>query len=332
MQGLEAAYPPDNMNADASLINWMAWEQQYASAKKMADDVQRNPFDILAEERGSAVALQGKTAIIGKKTFTLNYSSITQNAYNNNEQIQDKYRVMGYQGAFSYTNIDMPLIENFTPEEEGNIHLIAVVTAETVFSSGINRIFLNIGAQDIYRPENAENKHDILYRTELQTSYTTENEWQARKNEAVGFKRRYSEYFSLPCNVNGDMTEEGYYRTGNDINGENSEIDLNQVNLRIGQIDSNNTYQFFENNPYSQKLSESRTMKKKIWKDYSDFQINKNLANPNEIKRTQYFSDNEGGSFVDGQNQIFYVGKLEMITTLPINSAIKNNYQTWGEH
>lgn len=340
LQGIEASYPPENMSADSSLISWMSWEQNYSSAKKQALDSQRNAWEIMAEERGSTVALQGKPSIIGKKSFYLNYSSITQNAYNNNEQIEDKYRTMGYQGAFSYTNIDMPLLENFKAEEEGNIHLIALITAESVFTSGYNRQYLNIKADEIYRPELAENKHDVLYKMEMRSSYSTETDWENSKSQVIGFKRRYSEYFSLPNNINGDMTDEGYFITGTDDSLERESATLERTSAQFNSmIDSNSTYTFYENNPDYYKPANNTSyqngIEKKIWRDYTDIQLNKNMAIPNMVRETKninYHGTNKGGSFVDGQHQIFYVGKLHMITTLPVDEAIKNDFLKWGEH
>lgn len=332
LQGIESIYPPNGMSADEALSNWMKWEQDYSQAKKMALDSQRSAWQILAEERGAKIALQGKPQIIGKKSFYLNYSSITQNSYNSNTEVEDKYRVMGFQGAFSYTNIDMPLFENITFEEDGIIHLIGICTAETVFTSGLNRQMLNVGALEVYRPELAENKQDVLYKIETRTSYALQAEMDSAENEIIGFKRRYSEYFSLPTCVNGDMMEAGYYKIASGNNEQ--ELDLGYSDFGT-IIDSNDTYQFYENNPefIYMKNVWAGTMRKKIWLDYTDLQINKNLAVPANVRYTNGDGNaNQGGISVDGQNQIIYVGELKLITTLPIDEAIKNDFLKWGEH
>lgn len=118
MQGWEIDKPTD---ANNELLTWMAWESKADMVRNSAEFAQMNTWEIISKLRGSKLLTQGKTQHISTTIHTLNYSSITQSTYNNNENIQEKFRVMGQQGAFSYTELNVPLYAGHEFDEEGVI-------------------------------------------------------------------------------------------------------------------------------------------------------------------------------------------------------------------
>lgn len=315
LQGFDADLPvaeESGYGNTEALLNWAAWESKIAEARSQAENAQMNDWEVIAKIRGSKVLTEGKVQLIGKKTFNINYATITQSAYNTNQDIDSNFQVMGQQGAYSYTEVNIPLYAGMEFVEEGYIHVIMTVTADTVYENGIDRNELNVTPLDEYRPDLLDDKKDVLYKVEMGTEHVTSQE---DYKEAIGFKRKYSEYFKLPNIIAGDMTTNDYYgyiKTG-----------LYEQEKVITQ----KTFQFFENNPENFILDDGTIIEKKIWKDYTDFHINKNQAIKNAV--TVYEPNNY---FINGQNQIFLVGIATCVAELPISPDIANNYTKFGEH
>lgn len=70
LQGFDVEYPPEEMDADQALVNWMNWEQKFAEAKSQAENVQKNPWAVIAEMRGSKILTEGKVQKLAKKRLT----------------------------------------------------------------------------------------------------------------------------------------------------------------------------------------------------------------------------------------------------------------------
>lgn len=321
LQGFEEELPQD-LSANTALINWATWESKMAEARSQAENAQLNDWDILAKIRGSKKLTEGKVQMLSEKTFNLNYSAITQNTYNTNENIQEDFRVMGKQGAYSYTEIDLPLYEGIEFVEEGTIHIIACISADTVFEYSIDRTMLNVKALEQYRPDLEGEKQDVLYELETNTMSLPTSEY----DKIIGFKRKYNEYFKLPNIIAGDMTNIPYFAA---ITDENSILNQHLFDENK-QIITNSTYQFFETDRYYH-IAKNKHYKKTPWKDYSDLMVNKNQAIMNDIASTTN-NYNKTGLKILGQNQCFFVGVCKAIADLPINDEIKNNYTKWGEH
>ena len=319
-------------NGYRSFTTWADWENKIAEARSQAENSQKNDWDIIAELRGSKKLTEGKVQLIGEKSFNLNYSAVTQNAYNTNTEIQPEFQVMGKQGAYSYTNINMPIYAGFEAVEEGYIHVIMTVSAETVFETGIDRNEINVTPLSEYRPDLIDEKFDVMYEIENGTT-------NGANQNIIGYKRKFSEYFKLSNTVAGDCTSL-YYR---EIKEGTATSDITTPSIELEPQPNNNfdtvnvitqkTYQFFETdrNQEAKSSGEYEENKKKIWKDYTDLMINKNQAIENEI---EVFTavDNTNEFRIKGQNQIFFVGKTQLIAELPINEEIKQNFTTWGEH
>ena len=324
-QGFESELPTPNDNS--SFIEWAQWEGKIAEARAQAENAQKNDWEIIAEIRGSKLLTEGKVQLIGKKTFNINYSAITQNTYNTNEDIQKEFQVMGKQGAYSYTEVNIPLYAAMEFVEEGFIHVIATVSADTVFESGIDRNLLNCTPLDEYRPDLEGEKFDVIYEIENGTNYTNN---LVADNKVLGYKRKFSELFKLPNVVQGDMTTSDILITKQ---GQDVEV------LEVGneRILTNNTYQFFEEDRWDYEgeieLPDHTESTKRIWKDYTDLLINKNQAIKNSIEKTYDINEAEYEELViKGQNQIFFVGVCNLLADLPVNESVKSNYQKWGEH
>lgn len=340
IQGFESTIPPDIVGwaDDNSLITWAAWESKISEARSEAENAQANDWDIIAKIRGSKILTEGKVQKIGQKTFNLNYAAITQNAYNSDTELNDQFRVLGQQGAYSYTEVNVPLYAGMEFKEEGYIHIIATVDADTVFESAIDRLELNVGALDGYRPDLKDDKYDVLYDIELGT---TKSKSQLEANYATikGYKRRFSEYFKLPNIIGGDMTTKNYIQTL----FEGNVIKYAGAGTSVTQIETNKTFQFFEEDDeyfYDRiHFANTKVYPKKSWLSYADLMINKNQAIMNEVSFTEQESTAEEGEVIYynncrilGQNQIFFVGVCSVIADLPIDESIKENYTTWGEH
>lgn len=310
---------PSMINEGASLLDWLAWEHKADLIRQETLDSQLNTWDIISRIRGSKKLTEGKVQLIGVKEFDINYSAVTQNTYNNNEQIADEFRVMGKQGAYSYTFINVPIYAGFEAVEEGTIIISVHVYADSLFESGWERTLLNVNAEDQYRPELKDLKEDVIYRIESGTEYfSSETGPTVDFKEIYGFKRKFSELFKLPNVLQGDMTNEGYYDYG----------DTNLASETL--LESNGTYQFaLKSIERYYSKSQENTFLLDIWKDYTDILINKNLAIPNEA---YYDADTMKFICLKGQNQIFYGGEMELKALLPIDQDIIDNFTEYGEH
>lgn len=325
IQGFETEFPPTGTSeADKALITWGAWEHLLGEVRSEAINAQRNDWDIIAEIRGSKTALQGKVQKIGEKTFNLNYASVTQNAYNN--AVDDvNFKVLGQQGAYSYTEIEIPCYAGFEAIEEGYIHIIATVWAESVFEQGIDRLEMNVTPLDQYRPDLKDEKQDVLYSIE---SGTKNIKNMNNIMEVEGFKRKYSEYFKLPNIIAGDMTNEGYYESHYTKGGGAGNITYSDT-----IVESQKSYQFFEDDKRYTRKANGTIIYKKPWLDYTDLLINKNLAVQEDVINIDYTVQDETGFIeVAGQNQIFLVGKATLRVDMPIEESIKSDYTKWAEH
>lgn len=328
LQGFEQSYPPTDMSADVALLNWADWEMKIAEARSQAENAQANDWDIIAKIRGSKKLSEGKVQLLGRKTFNLNYAAVTQNTNNNSQSVTEEFRTMGTQGAYVYTNVDIPLYAGWEFVEEGYIHIIATVSADTVFETGFDRLELNVTPLEQYRPDLIDEKKDVLYECEMGTYKNDSFDY----NKIVGFKRKYSEYLKLPNIIAGDLTNSDYFET------EYTDSGILQYYDDM-QVITNKTYQFFElDTEYEYDNMESRgrltyVLAKKIWKDYTDIMINKNQAIKNYIVETgDRSSPSDTNLVLEGQHQIFLVGKCVCIAQLPIDDSIKYNYTQWGEH
>ncbi len=310
----------DENNANEIALNFAAWEAQYAELRSQAEAAQENPWDTMQKLKGAKKLTEGRVNLIAEKKFNLNYSAITQNAYNNNEQIEEKFRVMGFQGGYSFTDIDLTWLNGIEIVEDGYLHVIITVTANTIFESAVERTLLNCHWKDRYRPDLEKDKLDVMYEIEMGTPYATAAEFIDHEKNAVGFKRKYNELFKLPTIVNGDIMNRGYYIV--DTSGQNMTVDTTQTT-------PNNTYQFHETAAQLEyNFDYESDDEKHIWKDYSDLMLNKNLAIPQEIGNT----GSPKAIYIKGENQIIYFGETYAITDMPVSEEIKNNYTKWGEH
>ena len=336
LQGLEATYPPSDMSADTSLENWMSnFENLIAESRSEAENSNLTEAELIAKLRGSQLLTEGRVTKIAEKTIPLNYSSITQTNYNN--IANEKAQATGTQGAYSYTEINIPILEKIKFKEDGIVHIIATVWAEKIYESSYERMNLNVNILDLYRPDMAEKKKDVLYKAEIDnTLLETGNE---NYYETMGFKRAFNEYFKLPNVICGDLTSNPIINYNDSGDGETKydTISFNNVN-KSNIILTNNTYQF--NLTGAQTMYDADTnhfILLNYWQDYTDILINKNLAYKEAVYNGPDFGEDgelNGKQYVviAGQNQIDYVGNLTMITTLPIDDSIKSNYTQWGEH
>lgn len=329
LQGFELEIPSDSMlNENAALLNWSNWESYMAESRSQVENSQKNSWDIAQELNGAPKLTEGRTQLLAKRVFDINYSSVTQNAYNNNSEIEEKYRVLGFQGGFSYTNIDLGFINGLEIKEHGTLLVTLCITADTVFESAIHRVMLNTRWDEIYRPDLVGKKLDTIYESEFGTPFLY-NDGTDDLKKAVGFKRAFNEEFTLPSVIFGDMSVRGSIQTDYEIDGQCRTFST------PNRILPNNTYQFFEfagNYEYDETYSYN-IEQKKIWLDYTDLMLNRN-----QVIKMPIFNDSgnvdgsDGGMCVLGNNQIFYVGKVYCISDMPISPDIKDNFTKYGEH
>lgn len=326
MQGFEYEDGISILDGDTALkeqlVTWASWESKIAEARSEAEDgaAGLNDWDIISKIRGSKKLSEGKVQLIGQQTFNLNYAAVTQNAYNNSDSVQDvRFKTLGQQGAYSYTEIDLPCFAGYETAEEGYIHVIATVYAESVFCTGIDRLELNVTPLDQYRPDLKDDKLDTIYNCEFGTTKIIEDQIERNSPyDPVGFKRKFSEYFKLATCVNGDICNQPYMNT----------YQLNQDNIFNGFTLPQNTYQLYEDDSADIiDITTDTVIRKAPWKDCTDLLINKNLAIREDVEQfgQEYYR-------VKGYNQIDYIGIAYCHVDMPIDEAIKKNYTTWGEH
>lgn len=327
LQGYETETATDvSMTNNAEFaLTWASFESQFNELRQQAANAQKNDWDIMQEIRGAKKLTQGRVEKLSERSFYLNYSAITQNAYNNNSEIEEKYRVMGFQGGYSFTDIDLTWLNSIEIIEDSFIHVILTVTAETVFESAVDRRRLNVYWKDRYRPNLKDDKLDVMYQCEMGTPY--KYNYDVNYMQAIGFKTRYNEYFKLPTLIQGDLMNRGYFQSN--IADSNESVRQNALRL-----ESNSTYQFFEQSAYKAQKGvewdsedEQEELTKKIWLDYTDIMLNKNLAIPQKT-----YGDDEGGITLEGPNQIYYQGEVYSVVDMPIDEAAKNSFTKWGEH
>lgn len=329
IQGIEEE-SPDLSILNNNLISWASWEAKIAEARSEAENAQLNDWDIIAKIRGSKKLSEGKVQLLSSKTFNLNYATVTQNTYNNNEKVDETFRVLGQQGAYSYTEVEIPLIAGMEFIEEGYIHIIAQVSADTVFEKGIDRLELNITPLDQYRPDLKDIKQDVLYEIEKGTVGLDYSK-NAPYEEVTGFKRKYSEYFKLPNLIRADLGNDTILKANLNNPQETLKNDLGETI----QFIPNSTFQFFEESDKVSALNLTpgnftlTYVNKNIWQDYTDLMINKNQAILNE---TVINRNLDNFTYVRGQNQIFFIGECNCINDMPIDNAIKDSFTKWGEH
>lgn len=304
-------------------LYWASFESKFAEMRSQAENAQLTDAQVIAKIRGSKLLTEGRVQQIGQREFTLNYSTITQSAYNTNEEIQEEFQVMGTQGAFSYTEINMPIYANQQFNEEGFVHIFLTISADSVFESGIDRMLMNITPLDEYRPDLEGDKLDVLYEYEFGTERSASSLNATFWQKIVGFKRKYSEYEKLPNVIGGDLCSKRY-----------DEYIVNSAGYWDFQseLETQKTFQFFENDAAETFEYTSATDNKRIYYDYTDTLINKNLAIPFQVQQGISDYAQTTSTFIDGQNQIFFVGLHSCVATLPMNNGIENNKTQWGEH
>lgn len=327
LQGFEQDTIQIEGNEENFWADWASLESKIAEMRSQAENAQARDVEIIAKLRGSKLLTEGKVQLIGKKTFKVNYSSVTQNTYNNSEDVNEEFRVMGQQGAFSYTNVDIPLYAGMIFNEEGYIHVILTMSADTVYESGFDRVQLNVTPLDEYRPDLVDDKKDIIYQIEMGTAYAGFNTDLLTK--AVGFKRKFTEYFKLPNIIAGDLTSKNYFQ-----NIARDDRMLKRDNFTNDEITiTQKTFQCFEeSSEYFYDPDTDLYLKKYPWKDYSDLVLNKNMAIKQPILRKPAANTEEEFLEISGPNQIFFVGMMICNGVLPIDEKIKSNYTQWGEH
>ena len=327
MQGFETQEGVEILNSETpmneQLVTWAAWESKIAEARSEAENggAGLNDWDIIAKIRGSKKLSEGKVQLIGQKTFNLNYAAVTQNAYSNNEDIADvRFKTLGQQGAYSFTEIDMPCFAGYETNEEGYIHVIATVYAESVFCTGIDRLELNVTPLDQYRPDLKDDKLDVLYNIELGT---TGGKIFQEDTTTVGFKRRFSEYFKLATCINGDICNQPYMQLGQD----------GYADKFAGTLLPYDTFQLYEDGAGSTIDPDTgEEIDKDPWKDATDLLINKNLAIKNEIIPSKESRPPFNAYRILGHNQIDYIGIVYCSVDMPIDESVKSNFTNWGEH
>lgn len=320
-----------NAKPDEQLLRWVNIESKANELRQQAENENKNTWEILAEIRGSKKLSEGKVQLLSKKTVTLNYSTVTQNTYNVNEDVQEQYRTMGQQGAYSYTEIqNLPLFAGVEFKEEGWIHIIINVWADTVYEKAWERTMLNVTPFSEFRPDLKDDKLDVIYSCESGMPYETTNMTAKIYYGAEGFKRLYSEYFKMGNYCGGDMLSDPYYQS---YYPEEMKM-LDQTHINMNTIETQRTHQFFRGEDTYIETGIEKGMPiayTKKWKDYTDILINRNQAILNDTTTYEENGVNKDPE-IQGQNQIFFIGKCYCRTELPIPEEIKNNYTKYGEH
>lgn len=278
------------------------WQKTIAEARQQAENEQLNDWEIIAKLRGSRKADQGKVQLIGMAEVGHNYSQVAQTTYNEATP-NENFQSLGTTGAYSYTEFSIDIINYEEIIEDGYIHIIAQTSADTIFSTGINRELLNLNWDEQYRPELAELKDDVLKEVEIYT-----NDYSDTRN-SIGYKRKFSEAFELPKHIAGDLTPNGFF-----------EIDENQ------KIPSEAFWLCQENNMLH-KANDETTFQTNWWRDNTDILLNETMALKQPIAKVDTSNDYR----LIGKNQFRMIAKTSMIADLPIDNRIKDDFKAQGE-
>ncbi len=318
--GDEVNAPSDALTNAVSLSEW---QKQVAELRSEAENAQLNDWDIISKIRGSKPLEENKVILLGEREIGLNYHSVPQDTYNLNTDVQPEFQVLGQLGAYSYTEASVNLFQFQEFKQEGFLHVVAQVSADTVFETGFERTLLNVTPFDNYRPDLVDLKNDVLYEIEKSGTRIMNDE---DLTKVSGFKRKYSEYFKLPNICQGDLTNGGFYKLFPETLDGTFELSVDSSGNPI-RYNSKRSYQFFEIDDKEQ----ANFKKKNLWQDYTDFLINKNQAIMQD--EITYVAPDGGSSLalVQGQNQIFFLGIHSCLSDLPMDDKIKNNYTKWGE-
>ena len=297
--------------AQVSLTTHAEWQKRVAEARAEAINAQKTDWEIIAELRGSQVALEGKCQKIGHTEVGINFQQIASTTYGTDATIAPSQQALGQTGAYSYTtfNVDCCAYQQF--KEEGTLHIVARANFNTFYMNGMSIFLTKENIDDFYRPELCELKDDTLKLHEMSTTYADGT--PSDPVEDIGWKRKYSEYFKLPDCVNGDLTSGGWYDTHNN----NAPI-LSKDYWTGGE----NTVKAPD--PALNLLLKQRHL------DYSDLIVNRNLAVKQPITNANTDAYN-GNAIVSGENQFFMDAIATCITTMPIDERIKTDFKNVGE-
>lgn len=325
---------PNQVNGEGafSYVKWDIWERKAQEALAQAENANKNVWDIIAQLRGGSPAQQNEVQLIGENTFDLNYKSVTQSTYNANSAVQERYQALGEQGAYSYTEIEVPTFAGYVFDTECILHYTLTVWADPVYERAIDRTAMNVKWDQIYRPDLAKDEYDTLLSAELSVNYPVTDTTNDHSDQAIGYKRKYTEYYKLPNCIAGDMVKENWLME-----------DMEPMNLPImgnyaptTELIGQGTFTFFETSVNTtrnvQPLNDGNDISnwngKQIYFDYTDLQINDNQAYKNDLYCPG--SDYNNSICVDGNNQIFFVGTHEQECILPMDNIIETNFQEWG--
>lgn len=319
---------------DQAMVDWQNVESQLDELRQQSENTEKNPWDIINEIYGTSRKLsEGKVQLLKTYTFPLNYAHVTQNTYNEGTS-DSRYRVLGEQGAFSFTDEIIQGMRYWEAIEPGYIHVILTVTAQTVFERAFERTVMNVTWDSEYRPSLKDQKLDTLNYLEVESSIGA-NGIIGGTNGPIGFKRKYTEYGKLPNIVGGDMSTWGYWQTSYDGSVFNGTMNLPKVKFD-NIIISQGTHQFYEENAVGTSSiyssDEMPLFNKMYFKDYTDLLINKNQAIMNTVNWLSQNGSYNAEIMIEGQNQIFYGGEHVMTANLPISEDIISNFTKWGEH
>lgn len=312
---------PQEQAGQQPLLQITEWEKTVSELRSQAENAQLNDWDIMAKLYGARKLTEGKVQLLGTNVVGLNYQAVTQSAYNTNEEITTEFQELGTQGAYSYTEIDIPLYQLHEFIEPGYIHIVMQVTSDSVFECSFDRMDLNVNWKDQYRPDLKDLKEDVLYEIEKCATRLMNTE---ELTKITGYKRKFSEYFKLPNIIQGDFMTAGYYIS--DVNTVDQYIRKNDLDEPT-RTNSKRSFQFFEQDDKETAVF----MPKKIWKDYTDILINENQATMQEVQEVIGENEEVEELRIVGDNQILLLGMQIMATDMPIDENIKNNYTMWGE-
>jgi hypothetical protein len=324
-------YETDPYNAlqsgdERTMMEWANLESQLDELRQQSENAEKNPWDIINEIYGTSRKLsEGKVQLLKTYTFPLNYAHVTQNTYNTAIENDSSYRVLGEQGAYSFTEELIQGMRYWEAIEPGYIHVILTVTADTVFERAFERTAMNVNWDDEYRPSLKDQKLDTLNYLEVE-SHIGANGIVGGGLGPIGFKRKWTEYGKLPNVIGGDMSTWGYWQS---IGAGSDEMEADRLILSQG------THQFYEENAIGTaslySSDEMPIFNKQYYLDYTDLLINKNQAIVNAVSHLNDLTGNTD-ILIEGQNQIFYGGKHILTASLPIDEDIISNFTEWGEH
>jgi len=179
-------------DVDQYVYAHLDWQTRFNDMKQRQDNINKNPWDIIAEMGGTQPVVNDRVQLLGYQDYEMNFQQITQSA----PEI-DNSSPLGTTGAFSYTKANGTLFSHKKFQQHGHIHIIACITTDNHFENGTPKELLKTQVDDIYRPGLAKKEYQLLMKQEISNN--------VGNTGSAAYQPAWAEYKRLPSWCSGQM-------------------------------------------------------------------------------------------------------------------------------